>query len=279
MRCTRQPAARSRIYNRPPFPEHNHEVMLRPTALAALVAAVGFGVVPAQAQETPPPPDTVVVHTPSNDARRRYNEGNDLLRQQDYEGALAKYEEGLALDPANGRNAYGRALALVQLDREDDAVAAFQQAIALSETGNDAETATASRRALGMIMYNRALGLLAANPLPEATAEQALPLLEQAEAGEVDANQLPYQLARVHNVLGNYDEATRYAQQAVEENEGQADMSAYYIELGLARRGAGDVEGARAAFEQARSGAWSGWAEHYLNELDAEGPADGTAGG
>src|SRR5690606_22596349 len=96
--------------------------MLRTAALAALVAAVGFGATPEYAQETPPPPDTIVVRTPENDARRRFNEGNDLLRQEDYEGALAKFEEGLALDSTNGRNAYGRALALVQLDREDEAV-------------------------------------------------------------------------------------------------------------------------------------------------------------
>src|SRR5690606_18221109 len=255
--------------------------MLRTAALAALVAAVGFGATPAYAQETPPAPDTIVVRTPENDARRRFNEGNDLLRQEDYEGALAKFEEGLALDSTNGRNAYGRALALVQLDREDEAVEAFQQAIRLSEADADAETATAARRAVGMILYNRALGLLAANPLPQATAQEALPLLEQAEAGEVDAGQLPYQLARVHNVLGNYEDATRYAEQAIEVNEGQDDMSAYYIELGLARQGAGDTEGARAAFEQARNGAWSGWAEHYLRELDgaAEGGTNGMTDG
>src|SRR5690606_21869436 len=133
---------------------------------------------PAQAQQTPAPstpaPDTIIVRTPENDARRRFNEGNDLLRQEDYEGALAKFDEGLGLDPTNGRNAYGRALALAQLDREDEAVEAFQQAIELSDASEDAETATAARRAVGLIMYNQALGLLAANPLPQATAEEAL---------------------------------------------------------------------------------------------------------
>jgi tetratricopeptide (TPR) repeat protein len=250
--------------------------MLRTAALAAFAALLGLTAAPAQAQTPTPAPDTVVVHTPENDARRRYNEGNDLLRAEDYEGALSKYEQGLALDSTNGKNAYGRALALAQLDREDDAVAAFQQAIRLSDAARDAETADAARRALGLISYNRALALLQANPLPQPTAEEALPLLEEAEAGHVDASQLPYQLARVHNVLGNYDEAERYAQQAVEANADVEDKSAYYIELGLARQGAGNVEGAREAFEQARNGAWSGWAEHYLQQLDAQG-AEGDA--
>ena len=242
--------------------------MLRHAALAVLIGLVA---VPAMAQTEAPEPEVIIVTTPENEARKRFNEGNDLLRQEDYEGALAKFDEGLALDTTSSKNAYGRALALAQLDREDDAAAAFEQAIALSEVNDDTETLGAARRAVGLIMYNRALGMLAANPLPRATAEEALPLLVVAEAGQLDAGQLPYQLARVHNVLGNYDEAVGYAERAVEVNADVDDKSAYYIELGLARQGAGDVEGAREAFEMAREGSWSSWAEHYLRELDNAG--------
>jgi tetratricopeptide (TPR) repeat protein len=254
--------------------------MLRPAALSLLAALTGLAALPAQAQETPPTPEpeVIVVQTPENEARKRFNEGNDLLRQQDYEGALARFDEGLSLDSTSNKNAYGRALALVQLDREDEAVAAFEQAIALSEAAADAETAQAARRAVGAIAYNRAMALLAANPLPQATAEEALPLLQTAEAGDVEADQLPYQFARAHNVLGNYDEAARYAEMAVEANAEVEDKSGYYIELGLARQGAGDVAGAREAFEMARQGAWSGWAEHYLRELDGGASEAGTGG-
>jgi tetratricopeptide (TPR) repeat protein len=263
--------------------------MPRTAALAALAALLGFSALPAQAQtdstQTAPPDTTAatggVSFEDANEARRRFNEGFELLGQGSYQAALAKFDEGLALDPSNNRNAFGRAMALAQLDRPDEATAAFEQAIALSETAEDAETLGAARRAYGLLSYDRALVLLETNPLPQEAASQALPLLvvvEQAlpllqEAGDetVNANQLPYQLARVHNVLGNYEDAARYAEQAVELNAGAADMSAYYIELGLARRGAGDTAGARAAFEQARTGAWSGWAEHYLRELDAAG--------
>ena len=272
--------------------------MLRIAAFAAFAALIGLGAVPAQAQtpdSTQATPYTVLVSSVSpedaNTSRVRFNEGYALLGQNDYAGALAKFDEGLALDPTNNRNAYGRALALAQLGREDDAVAAFRQAITLSETAGDAETLGAARRAHGTITYNRAIGqaleLLQANPLPQPTAEQALPLLMEAEEAlphlaegtAQHANQIPYQLARVHNVLGNYDEAVRYGERAVEANAGQEDMSGYYIELGLAHKGAGNVEAARAAFEQARNGAWSGWAEHYLRELDAAGSAGGSQEG
>ncbi len=239
--------------------------------LATLVALIGL-TTPVQAQDTPVAPDTIVVRTPENDARRRFNEGNDLLRQEDYEGALATFDAGLELDPTNARNAYGRALALAQLDREEDAVAAFEQAIELADAREDAETADAARRALGTIAYRNATAKLQAFPLPKPTAEEALPLLEQAEAGNVDSPQLPYQFARVYNALERWEDAERYALQAVEAAEGEnGDKSALYYELGLARMGQGNAAGAREAFELAREGQWSGWAEYQLGQLDAQG--------
>lgn len=238
--------------------------------LATLIAVIGF-TAPVQAQDTPAVPDTIVVRTPENDARRRFNEGNDLLRQEEYEAALAKFDAGLELDPTSARNAYGRALAFAQMEQEEDAVAAFQQAIALSEAGTDAETGTAARRALGTIAYRNATSKLQGFPLPRQNAEEALPLLEQAEAGNVDSPQLPYQFARVFNTLERWDDAERYALQAIGAVEGEdGDKSALYYELGLARMGKSDAAGAREAFETAKEGQWSGWAEYQIGQLDAQ---------
>ena len=239
------------------------------TALT-LAALFGLAALPA-AQAQTALPDTIVVRSDANDARKRFNEGNELLRAEDFEGALTKFEEGMALDPTNPRNAYGRALVLVQLEREDEAVVAFEQAVALADSVEDAETASTARKAVGTIAYRNAMKLLQANPLPEATAEEALPLLEQAEAGALDNSMLPYQFARVYNVLGRHDDAERYAEQAVGANESASDKSAFYIELGLARMNLDDSAGARKAFEMAKEGAWSGWAEHYLTQLDTDG--------
>ncbi len=59
-----------------------------------------------------------------------------------------------------------------------------------------------------------------------------------------------------------------YAQTAVETSSGQPDRSAYYIQLGLVQRGAGDMDAARSAFESAKDGSWASWADHYLREMD-----------
>ena len=241
----------------------------------------------ALAQDDAMVPDTIVVPVPGNDARSVFNEGNALLREGDNEGALAKFEAGLRLNRRSARNAYGRALALAQLEREDDASTAFDDAIQLADAANDSETATAARRALGTISYRNAISLLQAFPLPADAARSALPLLRKAEEGNLEQPMLPYQFARVHNALEEYEEAERYAMQAVDNGDDcDDDCSALYYELGLARMGAGNSEGALEAFEMAKDGTWGGWAEHQINEiyaasegLDAGSDGDGLLDG
>ncbi len=247
-------------------------------ALAALLISVNV----TQAQDDTLVPDTIVVPVPGNDARAAFNEGNALLRSGDNEGALAKFEEGLRQDPRSARNAYGKALALAQLEREDDASVAFENAIQLADAASDSETADAARRALGTISYRNAIEMLQAFPLPPDAAESALPLLQKAEDGDLDQAMLPYQFARVYNALEQYDNAVRYASAAVDNrDESAADNSALYYELGLAHMGAGDNAGALEAFELAKNGTWSGWAEHQITQINSaeEGAAEGSAAG
>lgn len=228
------------------------------------------------AQDDTTVPDTIVVPVPGNDAREAFNEGNALLRDGDNEGALAKFQAGLRLDPQSARNAYGVALALAQLERADDASVAFENAIQLAVAANDEETASAARRALGTISYRNAIALLQAFPLAADSAQAALPLLRKAEEGDLGQAMLPYQFARVHNALERYEEAERYAMQAVDNRDESADdHSALYYELGLARLGAGNTEGALEAFEMAKNGTWAGWAEFQINEINSASEGSG----
>lgn len=235
-------------------------------AVAAFVVAVAPT---GQAQDDTQVPDTIVVTTPDNVARGLFNEGNALLREGDNEGALAKFEEGLSQDAASSRNMYGKALALMQLEREADALEAFGSAVTLAEENGDTETLGSARRALGIISFRNAAPLLEPFPLPAENAEQALPMLEAAVAGEVDDHRLPHQMARAYNALQQFDDAEHYALLAVEAGAAQGgDNSAPYYELGLARIGKGDADGAREAFEQCIGGTWGGWAEYQIAELD-----------
>lgn len=255
--------------------------MAFPTRTAFLLAAFGaVSLVPVQAQSAPP--DTVVAEAPpaaeapvardENQARVLYNEGVALLRENNHAEALARFERGIRFDDRNARNVYGRAQALMGLDRTAEAITAFEQSIVLARAARDTETAQAAQRAVGQLAYREASAKLQANPLPAILAQEALPLLQTARDNGVQTEALPYQFARVYNALERHAEAVPYAEAAVEAHRAASDLSPYYIELGIAKRGAGDLAGARQAFEAARTGAWSAWAEHYLRELDA---ADG----
>lgn len=256
-------------------------------AILCTVAVLFFTSNVVRAQDDTMVPDTIIVPVPGNEARTAFNEGNALLREGDNEGALARFEEGLRLNQRSARNAYGRALALAQLEREDDASAAFDNAIQLADAADDDETATAARRALGTISYRNAIGLLQAFPLPADAARSALPLLRKAEESNLERPMLPYQFARVHNALEQYEEAERYAMLAVDNGDDcDDDCSGLYYELGLARMGAGNSEGALEAFEMAKDGTWGGWAEHQINEintasegLDTDSDGDGLLDG
>ncbi len=244
------------------------------------IALLVFASNSAVAQDDTMVPDTIGVPVPGNDAREAFNEGNALLRGGDNEGALAKFEAGLRMDPRSARNAYGKALALAQLDREDDASVAFENAIQLASAANDSETASAARRALGTISYRNAVGLLQAFPLPADAAQSALPLLQKADEGDLGQAMLPYQFARVYNALEQYEEAERYAMDAVDNrDQSAADNSALYYELGLARMGAGNTTGAIEAFELAKNGTWAGWAEHQITQINSAADESGEASG
>ena len=274
----------------------------------SLFAAAAFAAAPAFAQDMPTEPmpapaDTVMADTtvaepvfvPSPEkARELYSEGNERLQRSDFEGAIEKYDESLMNNPAYSYPALGRAQALVALGRNDEARAAFDQAIALGNTAGKADVvrgateqlaamnerdaqaaeAQASAQAISDAVTNAA-ALLQNDPVTEAQATEALGLLQTAEAGGVDASGLAFYYAKAHLTLGQFAEAVPYAQTAVDASEGQPDRSAYYIQLGLVQRGAGNLDEARAAFEGAKAGSWSSWAEHYLREMDAAAADEG----
>ena len=245
--------------------------MLRSLLQGLLVAAlVALGALPAAAQTTETPaPDTVRVNTPDNRARAIFNDGNALLSSGDHEGALAKFEEGLRVHPRSLSNQLGRGLALEQLGRQDEAVAAFERTAEMAEAQGNTDYAASARERLGRYAVLRAMEMVQSEQtIAGDKAEAALPLFEAAAESGAEGAAFHYQYARVLNALGRHADAVAHAREAAETTT-VSDKSAFYIELGLAERGAGNTDAARAAFEQARTGSWSAWADHYLGELDA----------
>jgi tetratricopeptide (TPR) repeat protein len=260
-------------------------------SLAALLALSA----PAMAQETPPADSTVdttaaaAAATPAAPAapldeagaRARFDEGRALLQAGNFQGALAKFQEGLRLNEGSLSNRLGAATALEQLERDDDAVEQLDLLIATATAvGNEEFVSEGRNRKAAVTLRVAVAAAMAAiqdqqTVTPEKAAE-VLPLFETVTE-DVPGAGFQYQYARVLNALGRHADAIPHAQRATEA-EDVTDKSAFFIELGLAYRGAGDVMAARGAFEQARTGTWAGWAEHYLRELETA-PADGASTG
>ena len=257
------------------------------------------------------PTDSVAVDSvattvaPDEDrARDLYREGLDLYRADDLDEALLKYEESLLYGESFAPSGLGRAQVLTRLGRLEDARSAFEMAIAMAETSdasNASDIRTAARRGLEQVTeaiearaaaaeatqrnqaaaadaqamaekIEQATQMLSGNEITMAQATDAYALLEQARMDGYDPDLVAFYYAKALNAMDRGADAVPYAETAVAASEGQADRSAFYIQLGLAQMGAGNADAARAAFESITEGqAWHGWAQHYIGQLDAEG--------
>lgn len=266
-------------------------------AAAQTTDSTATGTTVAAATDSTASDSTAFVADPAR-ARPLYDEALALGRSSNYEAALLKYEESLMHNPGFAPSAFGRAQALAQLGRLDDARTAFEAAVAAARAADDSAVLTASQRGLTQVQaaieqreanaaaqgaaateaarvqaitdaINEATGLLNADPVTPDAAQQAFDALERARTNGYDANLVAFYYAKALLALDRGTEAVPYAQTAVDAAEAGSDRSGLYIQLGLAQRAAGDMAAARAAFEAAREGAWASWADHYLREMDA----------
>ena len=228
---------------------------------------------------------TAITFNPER-ARELAAEGDALFAENNFTGAMDQYTLGLEYDSTYAKNPFGQARTYVKMREYPKAVDAYRLAIQL---GDGAEGMTnvvsAARTELEQLEANlaeqqsaqaladkisRATTLLQSEPVTESAASTAYDLLEETRVAGYDSSQVAFYYAKALNTMGNYSDATHYAQLAVDQSEGQPDRSAFYIQLGLAHKGADNAEAAREAFNMAKEGAWSSWAEHYLNEMESD---------
>jgi tetratricopeptide (TPR) repeat protein len=216
-------------------------------------------------------------------AQASYEEGSEFLQREDFEGALIRFEDGIAIFPESVGNTYGRAFALAQLGREEEAVVGFQRAAVLAEAvgdttavrlANQSREGIISRRLAGVApVYNQVDGLLAEVPPTREAGEQAVALMTGVEGVALEDVSYHYRWARALNAAERFADAAEHAETAITMSVDESDRSGYFYEFGVALRGMGQVAPARDAFEQARTGAWSAWADYQLASMPP--PADG----
>ncbi|HIG73709.1 MAG TPA: hypothetical protein EYQ24_03765 [Bacteroidetes bacterium] len=217
--------------------------------------------------------------------------GDSLFAARDYSAALDAYTTGFELDSTYAKNPFGQARTYVRMRQYEDAVGAYAIAIeigdgvegmtnivsAAREEKAEIESGLAERASAQEITdkVTRASNLLAAEPVTESAAQTAYELLEEARTAGFDSSQVAFYYAKALNTLGQFDEAVHYANVAVDQSEGQPDRSAFFIQLGIAQKGAGNTDEAREAFTSAKEGSWAAWADYYLNEMESEASAGG----
>lgn len=203
-------------------------------------------------------------------AQLRYNFGLAEIKRENYEAAIAQFEDGIEQYPTNAKNYLARGTALKKMDRMDDAIAAYAEAMQVGNANGDSQTARKAEdqiRQQFIYMASSALNRTGNAPTRSA-AEEALEHLDTLENFvEADSDVLYYR-AEANKALGNLDLAVELADQALEMHRGSnTDKAKIFFVKGEALMQAGDIPAAKAAFQNATYGSYRAPAEHYIETL------------
>jgi hypothetical protein len=191
--------------------------------------------------------------------------GNEALKNKDYEAALRHFDQGIEFDAEEAYFYYGRGLALLNLDRTDDGLAAIARAMEVGEATGDRKTArTAEERLQDHFVAEASAALASANPTP-AQADRALAQLDaMTEYVEADERAFFYR-AVAHNVKRQSEQAIEAAQQGLELHRGGRSSAAkFYFTMAEAQIALGRTQAACENFQQATYGDYKPRAEHYI---------------
>ena len=205
----------------------------------------------------------------SNAAIIDYNIGKGLVEQENFTGALERFNDGIELYPSYVKNYEGKALALKKLERVEEAIQAYQDLIAFGNEHNDTQALRKGEEGIRDHFNFLASAGLGRRSEPSASdAREAIANLEELQK-RVDADADTYfYLAVAHNALGNYDQAVSHADQALSLHRGsRTDAAKIHFTRGEALMYAGNITAAKESFENARFGNYKSPAEHYLETL------------
>ncbi len=226
------------------------------------------------------------------DAAKLYNDGNSLLKEGDYDGAVKKYDAALAIEK-DYRIFYQKGIALKKSGKLEDARDAFEQAL---QQKNDFE---AGYNALGGVYFSLgkyedavknfekvvettknntikemvqknlsfAYAKMGNDAMADGNPKQAVDYLQKAVANSnYDAAYLS--LAKVYADLGDYDKVIDAAQNALKYRSSISKGGPYYY-LGVAYKNKNELDKAKEMFNQAKTDAtYKKLSEYELTSLN-----------
>ncbi len=205
----------------------------------------------------------------SNAAKIDYNIGKGLVEQENFAGALERFNNGIELYPSYVKNYEGKALSLKKLERVEEAIQAYEDLIAFGKEHNDTQALRKGESGIRDHFNFLASSALGRRSEPSASdAREAIANLEELQK-RVDADADTYfYLAVAHNALGNYDQAVSLTDQALGIHRGsRTDAAKIHFARGEALMYAGNITAAKESFENARYGNYKSPAEHYIETL------------
>jgi len=202
-------------------------------------------------------------------AQLDFRNGKALSDAESFEAAIEHFDKGIEHFPTYINNYQGRALALRKLNREEESIAAFMTVIEVGERISDHNAINTAQESIRNFYHFKASAALAQRQTPTRTdAEEAMGhLATLQEYLDPDADTYFY-LATAHSVLGEYDQAVGFADQALEIHRGSRnDKAKIFFVKGEALMYMGQTADAKEAFQNAAFGSYKASAEHYLETL------------
>jgi tetratricopeptide (TPR) repeat protein len=198
-----------------------------------------------------------------------YNTGKQLVANENFDEGLKRFEQGIALFPQYSNNYSGKALALKKLNRDDDAIQAYQELIDYGKANNVSQAVREGEKGIRDHYIYLASSALGRSSEPTASdARAAIGYIEKLqEFVEPDAD-IYFYLAAANHTLGNYEEAIQYADQALQLHSGsRSDAAKIHFVKGEALMYNGNTAAAKESFQSATFGSYKSLAEHYLETL------------
>ena len=200
-----------------------------------------------------------------------YNFGLQAMKNEEVEQAVEHFNSGIQTFPSFANNYWGKAQALKKLDRTDEAIATYEQALSTGqEQGNETLANKAKAKIRDHYVYLASQALSSEN-VTSTAADEALNHLSALEEYEVEPDAAVYFYRAVaENAKGNLQEAVNLANQALEISRGsRTDKAKIYFLKGEALMKLGNENEALSAFQNAAYGSYKQPAEHYIEQLSS----------
>ena len=202
-----------------------------------------------------------------------YQVGNELLKADRLDEAIAHFANGILQYPTYAKNYLARASSLKKKDEMDAAIAGFVETISVATAESDSKTARSAEEAIRGHYIFLASSTLSRNGsrASQADADEALGYITTLQAYIEADSDVYYYLAEIHKLKGEFQDAIEMADQALTMHRGSnTDKAKIYYVKGEALMSLGDTNGAKSAFQNAVYGPYKNSAEHYLETLGTE---------